>query len=141
MDILTNLLISSGLVSVLGIALWYFIQKWMTQMEAADKNNEEKIDQARGLMDAAIKEAVLGFTVAVNELKQGIAAMNESVGSVKTIVEVIKAQVEERNRSIDQRLTNKREWLEQHDIILNDHEKRLTRNESTCQAFHNRRQG
>ena len=136
MDILANLLISGTFVTLLGGILWYFIQNWMKSMEQADRDNEEKIDKARLLMDTAIKEAVLGFTVAVNELKNGISVMNESVNGMKTMVEVIKVQVEERNKNIDIRLTQKREWLEEHDIKILDHERRIGKIETTCQLYH-----
>lgn len=136
MDILANLLISGTFVTLLGGILWYFIQNWMKSMEQADRDNEEKIDKARLLMDTAIKEAVLGFTIAVNELKNGISVMNESVNGMKTMVEVIKVQVEERNKNIDIRLTQKREWLEEHDIKILDHERRIGKIETTCQLYH-----
>lgn len=136
MDILANLLISGTFVTLLGGILWYFIQNWMKSMEQADRDNEEKIDKARLLMDTAIKEAVLGFTVAVNELKNGISVMNESVNGMKTMVEVIKIQVEERNKNIDIRLTQKREWLEEQDVKILDHERRIGKIETTCQLYH-----
>lgn len=136
MDILANLLISGTFVTLLGGILWYFIQNWMKSMEQADRDNEEKIDKARLLMDTAIKEAVLGFTVAVNELKNGISVMNESVNGMKTMVEVIKVQVEERNKNIDIRLTQKREWLEEQDVKILDHERRIGKIETTCQLYH-----
>lgn len=150
MDILTQL----GLSGLIGGGLFWFIKNWMKKVEKENElnrndNGQNRIDitKIKDDMDLikerivnstqiAVKEAMEKVTEVMNEMKAGIDVMNRNVHNMETIVQVFKAQVEEQNKTISARLDKKREWLEEVDEQLKDHEKRINITETTCKLNH-----
>lgn len=146
MDIL-NLLVSTGVAGVIGMILWHFVSRWMEERDKGHETNSKAISSLTtevtelkaSLVNSAqeaMKPAMMELTKAVGEMRNGIEVMNRNVSSMETVVRVFKAQIEERNKNVDKRLDNKKEWLEEHDIKILDHERRIGKIETTCQLYH-----
>lgn len=146
MDIL-NLLVSTGVTGVIGMILWHFVTRWMQERDKGHEKNSKAIytltaevtELKASLVNSAqeaMKPAMMELTKAVGEMRNGIEVMNRNVSSMETVVQVFKAQIEERNKNVDKRLDNKKEWLEEHDIKILDHERRIGKIETTCQLYH-----
>ena len=150
MDIL-NILVSTGLTGVVLMILWHFVKNWMEDRDAGHEANRKAINSLSTEVtqlkssfsytaQEAMKPAMQELTKAVAEMRNGIEIMNRNVSNMETVVKVFQGQIEERNKSVDRRLEGKKDWLEEHDKQILDHEKRIGNIETTCRLHHERRQ-
>ena len=141
MDNLVNqYIINGGLITVLAGVLGFFIRKWIMNVEEDFEKLKDKVDANRELSEKneryLFEKTDQRLSEVVDKFQDIAINIKDTVTEMKNIVDVFKTQTEMTNKEVDRRLNAKRQWLEEHDHKLDEHEKRITTVETTCKYQH-----
>lgn len=111
-----------GLVSFL---LAYYFNKNEREKEVMKKQIQDNKDLVENKLSGIIKD-----------FQSGVDSIKSAVTEMKELVSVVRVQHGAELAEIGRRLTNKREWIDELEHKVDDHEKRITLTEADCKHYH-----
>lgn len=130
-------------IVIVNSVLAYFVRKWISRIENDIKETKNDVAQNKKELadyaDSGISKAIMKFSVVADKLETSIDVMNRNMNSLEKVTEVFKAQMELRNKTIEEYLGKNNVWLEEIDKEIANHQDRITKIETKCTFNHERK--
>lgn len=115
--------------SVIQITMGFLFKYWF------DRNEKDKAE-----MKADIKENKYivenKLEVMIKEFQSGVDSLRSAVVEMKELVSVVRVQHSTEIAEINRRLERKKDWLEDHDEKLEQHDRQIIEIKSECKHHH-----
>ena len=101
-------ILNGGLIALLLGIVIFFIKKWIDEVDKISIN--------------------------LTEITNG---MNDNINSMKTLIAVMEANIENQNEVIEKQFVDNQKWLAEHEETIKIHTDRLSKLEVFCKIKHN----
>lgn len=115
--------------SVIQITMGFFMKYWFDRNEKDKEDMKKDIKENKHIVENRLE-------VMIKDFQSGVDSLRSAVVEMKELVSVIRVQHSTEISEINRRLVQKREWLEEHDEKIEQHDRQIVEIKTSCKYHH-----